>query len=117
MKSLQALIAESTGHVRTLNSACAKDEYRENSGYLIDIRENAEVKAKPVTASHHIARGVLEMKIGELCSDANAPIYLHCASGGRARLAAAQLLLMGYQDVTAISDDIDTVCEAFNDGK
>ena len=70
---------------------------------------------KSAAKSYNIPRGVLEMKITEVCPDANAPIYLHCASGGRARLAAEQLLRMGYLRVAAISCNIDDVCRAFQD--
>ena len=113
LKTLQELIAETTGHVRTADSATAKNESTANGGYLIDVREPGEVQQQPSRGSHNIPRGVLEMKITDLCSDATAPIYLHCASGGRARLAADQLIRMGYENVTAVTCSIDNVCRVF----
>ena len=38
-------------------------------------------------------------------------IYLHCASGGRAALAAEQLQRIGYKNVKAISCGHDEVCQ------
>jgi phage shock protein E len=113
LKTLPQLIQETTGHVRVLDAAHASAECRDYSGLLIDVREPAEAQAKSPAGSHNIPRGVIEMKITALCPDANAKIYLHCAAGGRARLAAAQLLAMGYKDVTAISCGVDDVCEVF----
>ena len=115
LKTIQQLIADTTKHVPTLDAATAKRERAENGGYLIDVREPGEVAMKQAQGAHNIPRGVLEMKITELCPVASDPIYLHCASGGRARLSAAQLLLMGYQQVVAISNDVDEVCRIFSD--
>ncbi|MEH6590412.1 MAG: rhodanese-like domain-containing protein [Halioglobus sp.] len=113
LKTLPQLILETTGHVRVLDAAQASTECRERNGLLVDVREPAEAQAKSPAGSHNIPRGVIEMKISTLCPDADAKIYLHCATGGRARLAAAQLLTMGYEDVTAISCSVDDVCAVF----
>jgi phage shock protein E len=115
LKTIQELIADTTKHVTTMDAAAAKRERAENGGYLIDVREPGEVAVKQARGTHNIPRGVLEMKITELCPVAGDPIYLHCASGGRARLSAAQLLLMGYQHVVAINNDVDEVCRIFSD--
>lgn len=113
LKTLQELIAETTAHVRTADSVTAKKEFTANGGYLIDVREPAEVKQQSPRGSHNIPRGVLEMKIPALCPEETSPLYVHCASGGRARLAADQLIRMGYQNVTAVTCSIEKVCQAF----
>ena len=115
LKTVPELIADTTQHVETMDAATAKRQRAEYGGYLIDVREPAEVALKQAQGAHNIPRGVLEMKIGELCPVQGDPIYLHCASGGRARLAAAQLLVMGYRNVVAISNDVDEVCRVFCD--
>lgn len=114
LKSLQELIAETTSEVRVTDARNALSERADNGGLLIDVREPIEAQEKSPTGSKNIPRGVLEMKISALCPSPDAAIYLHCASGGRARLAAEQLRRMGYRNVTAISCPIDTVCEVFN---
>jgi phage shock protein E len=113
LKTIPQLIQETTAHVRVLDATHASAECRERNGLLIDVREPAEAQAKAPAGSHNIPRGIIEMKISTLCPDADAKIYLHCATGGRARLAAAQLLAMGYEDVTAISCGVDDVCAIF----
>lgn len=83
-----------------------------NNGTVIDVREPEEVQAKPASASINIPRGVLEMLVTEKIRDADHPIYIHCASGARALLAAEQLERIGYKSVSVISCPIDSVCEA-----
>lgn len=107
------LVGQARAKVRSLDAAGAKAEIVENRGLLIDVREPAEVAAKPVHGSINIPRGVLEMKIGELCPRADQPIYIHCATGGRAALAAEQLQRMGYQNVQALACSVDEVSVLF----
>jgi len=85
-------------------------EQQENNGLLLDVREPAEVNAKPATNSINIPRGVLEMKLLEMCQDATKPIYIHCASGARATLSAIQLQRLGFENVNVITCGIDDVC-------
>ena len=113
--SLPELIQRTTGHVATVDALTARREIKVHGGTLIDVREPQEVATKAALGTHAIPRGILEMKISELCSDENSIIYLHCASGGRARLAASQLMAMGYKNVYAISCNVDDICMAFTD--
>ena len=114
--SLPELIQQTTGDVRTLDIDSARGEIAENNGVLIDVREAAEVSNMPTPATAAIPRGVLEIKITELAPAHDTPIYLHCASGGRARLCAAQLSRMGYTNVTAVTCPADKICLSFNEG-
>ena len=113
LKSLQQFISETTAGVNTMDAATARRMRAENGGYLIDVREPPETQTHAVPGAHNIPRGILEMKITELCPDPDDPIYIHCASGGRARLSAAQLMKMGYRNVTAITGNVEDVCRAF----
>lgn len=107
------LVAQARENVRCVDAATAQAEIAGNQGLLIDVREPAEVQAQPAKGSINIPRGVLEMKIGELCPRAEQPIYIHCATGGRAALAAEQLMRMGYRQVSALACGVDAVCAAF----
>jgi rhodanese-related sulfurtransferase len=49
------------------------------------------------------------MKMLELEKDAAKPIYLHCASGARAKLSAEQLIKMGYENVSVITCSLATI--------
>ncbi len=69
---------------------------------IIDVREPKEAEASKLSNSVNIPRGLLEMKIGDLCPDAAQPIFVHCGAGGRASMAAARLQEMGYTNVHVI---------------
>jgi len=116
LKSLPDLIQEVAGHVRAVDVRTAREEARENGGLIIDVREPPEVAEQASPGTVAIPRGVLEVKLPELVSEPSRPLYLHCASGGRARLSAEQLQRMGYENVTAISCGIETVCDVLSDG-
>jgi len=101
--------------IRTVTAEQAASEIKQNKGTLIDVREAAEVSAHPVRASVHIPRGVIEMKALELFKDANTALYLHCASGVRARLAAEQLSNMGYSNISVVTCSVGTINDTIND--
>lgn len=110
--TLPALIQQASQNVKRLDAVTAYAECKGNGGLVIDVREPGEVSNKAASGTINIPRGVLEMKITELCADPDKPIYLHCATGGRATLAAEQLQRMGYSNVAAISCGLDDVCKA-----
>lgn len=110
--TIPALIQQASQNVRRIDAATAFAECQSKSGLVIDVREPGEVSGKPVAGSVNIPRGVLEMKITDLCAEPDRAIYLHCATGGRATLAAEQLQRMGYSEVSAISCGLDDICKA-----
>jgi phage shock protein E len=116
VKTLPELIATVAGTVRTVDAATALAECRDNGGIIVDVREADEVAVRSARGTTHIPRGVLEMQLPKLAPEHDRPIYLHCASGGRARLAVAQLEQMGYENVTAISCPVEDVVKVFGDG-
>lgn len=89
--------------IRKVTAQQAAEERKAVDGVVIDVREPAECEADPVADSVAIPRGLLEMKALEMFPDPATPIYIHCASGARAQLAAEQLTKMGYNNVTAIT--------------
>ncbi len=116
LRSFPDIVAEASAGLRCLDAASAAAEHAENKGVLVDVREPGETSQKAAVGSHAIPRGVLELQITNIAPAHDHPIYLHCASGGRARMAAEQLQRMGYTRVTAITCALDQVCEAFGDG-
>lgn len=101
--------------IRCLSAQEAATELAVNQGLLIDVREPAEVAANPVPKATTIPRGVLEMQMLNTEKDATRPLYIHCASGVRAKLAAEQLILIGYENVSVVTcpvDDIKSVISA-----
>lgn len=111
LKTVPEMVAEARANLRCIDSAAAMAEIGVNDGSILDVREVVEVEHLNAPHSINIPRGVLEMKIGEAIADENHPIYLHCATGGRATLAAEQLVKMGYRNVSVITCPIDKVVE------
>lgn len=109
LKTIPELVAEASDGLRCISAEEAFRECASNGGHVIDVREPGEVDLHPVPGSLHIPRGVLEMKMLELSQDPQTPIYIHCASGVRARLAAVQLRNMGFTQVAAIGCNIEQV--------
>lgn len=112
LMSLLELLAVAGTNLRSLDAVTAMAECGDKGGTVIDVREPGEAQAKPAVASLNIPRGVLEMIVLEKFKDAGHPLYLHCASGARATLAAEQLNRIGYANVTVIGCGIDAICEA-----
>jgi rhodanese-related sulfurtransferase len=78
---------------------------------LVDVREDGEFKAGHVPGTVHISRERLEFRIWKPLGypakvDLNRKIYVQCASGGRATLAAKQLKDIGFTNVTAVVMDL-----------
>lgn len=111
LKTIPELVAEARADLRCVDAATALSEMEENRGTIIDVREIVEVDNLAAPRSLHIPRGILEMKITEVIPDENHPIYLHCATGGRATLAAQQLVKLGYQQITVVTCPINAVKE------
>lgn len=114
LKSIQDRINSISVPIRTISADEAAQETAQNNGLIIDVREPAEVEQSPTPGTVNIPRGVLEMQILEKEKDASRPIYVHCASGVRAQLAAEQLSLMGYENVTALTCDVPKIQKALS---
>jgi rhodanese-related sulfurtransferase len=112
LKTIPELIAAARTELRCIEAALAVAEARQNGGVLIDVREAAEAQQSPAPHSVNLPRSMLEMKVLEHVKQAETPLYLHCATGVRATLAAEQLLRMGYEQVSVITCPLNQVCAA-----
>ncbi|MEM9251113.1 MAG: rhodanese-like domain-containing protein [Planctomycetota bacterium] len=111
MLKFDELVQQVAPQVRCISARDAARELKGQGALVIDVRESAEVSSRPNHRATHIPRGVIELHIGKHCDDPDQAIYLHCAAGGRATLAAEQLQRMGYRSVTAIVGKLDEVLE------
>jgi rhodanese-related sulfurtransferase len=107
--TIKELLADAGQAVTKMTIAQAAPLLRGSDHLLIDLREHQEVQKLPVTGALHIPRGVLEMQLLEKFNDPQRAIFLHCASGGRATLAAEQLQRLGYQQVVAITSKVEDI--------
>jgi phage shock protein E len=69
---------------------------------LLDVRDREEFEAGHIEGAMNVSRGTLEMRIGEVAPDKQAPIVCHCGGGNRGALAADTLQRMGYTQVVSI---------------
>lgn len=111
LKDITQLIQEIRPSLRCVTAATAMAELQQNNGIIIDVREPAEFAEQATTKAINIPRGIIEMKASKLYPEANTLIYIHCATGMRASLAAEQLRRIGYSEVSVITCDLKTVCE------
>lgn len=115
MKTLPEIVAETKESLHCLTPQAAREQIaRDEKPLLIDVREPGEAEDKRVAGFNNIPRGVLEMKIYDYTQDPDRPIYLHCATGGRAALSAAALENMGFRNVHVIDCDADTLIKTMD---
>ena len=116
LKSVPELVAMAKASVDTLSAAdAAKRIANENDILLLDVRETEEYKSGSIEGALNIPRGILEIKISGLATQAAHPIIIHCAAGGRAVLAAKALGEMGYKNVIAVTAGFEELRTAVAD--
>ena len=77
-------------------------ELRENKGsVLMDVRTAQEYSQGHIPGSINIPLDSID-EIGNMVSDKNVPLYVHCLSGARSGRAVSALKGMGYGNVKNI---------------
>jgi rhodanese-related sulfurtransferase len=79
------------------------DARRETGAVVIDVRDREEYEQGHMEGAMNVSRGTLEMRIGEVVADKDAPIVCYCAGGNRGALAADTLQRMGYTNAVSIA--------------
>ena len=110
IKSIQNLVSEAMGEIKTINVDEAYQKFENNNCNLIDIREINELdNSGRVEGASHIPRGMLEVYLdpnspiiqnGQV--DKNKELILFCAGGVRSALAVKSLKEMGYEKISHI---------------
>jgi rhodanese-related sulfurtransferase len=110
IKSIQNLVSEAMGEIKTINADEAYQKFENNNCNLIDIREINELdNTGRVEGASHIPRGMLEVYLdpnspiiqnGQI--DKNKELILFCAGGVRSALAVKSLKEMGYEKISHI---------------
>jgi phage shock protein E len=112
--SAKELIASAKSQCNCIDQLAAKLLFdRHDDAIIIDVREPHEVNEACLIDSTNIPRGLLEMKIVDICEDPDTPILIHCAAGGRASLAASTLQMMGYSNVHVIDATFEEIRHVF----
>lgn len=83
---------------------------QQQGAVLVDVRDSDELAGRPaVPGALNISRGRLEVKIGDVAADKDAPLVLYCAAGNRGALAADSLQQMGYRNVVNVAGGLDAL--------
>jgi|RifCSPhighO2_12_1023870.scaffolds.fasta_scaffold79775_2 rhodanese-related sulfurtransferase len=82
---------------------------------LLDVRDKEEFEKSHIEGAVNISRGTLEMLIGEIAPDKQAPIVCHCGGGNRGALAADTLQKMGYTQVVSIEGGLSAYKASYDD--
>ena len=73
--------------------------FRENKeAVLLDVRTREEYASGHIEGSRNLPLDEID-KVDFLIKDKNAPLYVHCLSGGRSARATAYLKSKGYREV------------------
>ena len=108
MKTAHDLVAAAKSHIHEVPLSEAEQAIAQ-ADVLIDVREQDEFATGHLPGAIHASRGMLEFKLSsnpEL-SARDRKIVLYCKTSGRAALAAASLLEMGYLNVKSIAGGFD----------
>ena len=108
MKTAHDLVAAAKACVPEISVANADQAIRE-ANVLVDVREADEFAVGHLPGAVHISRGMLEFRFQAMpaLQSRDIKIVLYCKTSGRAALAGAALLDMGYLNVQNIAGGFD----------
>ncbi len=114
LKTADDMIRAVQAEIECVDVAKAKEIYDANpDAVIIDVREAHSAEQSKLSESVNISRGLLEMKVQQVCPLASTVILTHCGGGGRASLAAHTLQQIGYEHVCAITAPFDEIRKTF----
>lgn len=86
----------------SLSMAQVQQELAQNPNIrLVDVRTEEEFSDGHIPNSVNVPLGSIQ-QIGEVVPNQNEKLFVYCLSGSRSEMACAQLVQMGYSDVTNI---------------
>lgn len=108
MKTAHDLVQAAKARITEIQPQNA-DDVLQQADLLIDVREPDEYRAGHVVGAVNIPRGLLEFRMSSTpdYEPRDKKIVIYCKTSGRAALAAAALLDMGYLSVQSIAGGID----------
>jgi rhodanese-related sulfurtransferase len=108
LKTAHDLVAAAKARVTEISVANADHAIRE-ADVLVDVREADEFAAGHLPGAVHVSRGMLEFRFQAMpaLQARDIKIVLYCKTSGRAALAGAALLDMGYLNVQNMAGGFD----------
>ncbi len=105
MTSTDHIIAQARQGVREASAQEVHARLKQEKDLtVVDVREREEFIEGHLPDAVNLPRGFLELRIENVTSDRETPILVYCGGGVRSALAAKTLRLMGYVNVTSMSD-------------
>lgn len=83
-----------------LLSIAVVSDIRAEEAYWIDVRTIEEYNTEHVSQAVNIPYTEIAVRIGEVTTDRDAPIYVYCRSGRRSGIARETLIAQGFTNVT-----------------
>ena len=114
LKTLADIVAHAREGLVTLTIEQATPLIKKTNSLFIDVREPSEFTTRSAKGAINIPRGVLEPQMLQKFPDEHLAIFVHCATGARATLAAEQLVRLGYQNVRVIISGLDEIIASIN---
>jgi rhodanese-related sulfurtransferase len=86
-------------------------DWQEGDFQLVDVRSDDEVRRGIIEGAVHIPMPMIPVRANEL--DANRPVVVYCASGGRSAQVAYYLLRNGFEEVYNLQGGIQAWGRAY----
>jgi rhodanese-related sulfurtransferase len=99
----QKLVADAKSRIEEISPGEAAEQAGTGAALLVDVREKDEWEEGHAAGAVHLSRGMLEVEIEEVATDANQTILVYCGAGGRSALAADNLQKMGFNNVRSVA--------------
>ena len=100
------------GSAAGLNAAAAVQLINREKALVVDVCTADEYAAGHVSGSRHVPLAELTARLGEVAKNKKQPLLMVCASGPRARSAAAMARKLGYENVQVLAGGLKAWKEA-----
>lgn len=97
------IVNEAKKRIKEITPQTLKEKMdKQESFYLVDVREESEWEGGHIPNALHIGKGVIERDIEKNIPDPQAEIIVYCSGGFRCALVAESLNKMGYANVYSL---------------
>ncbi len=91
---------------KQVNTTEAVQLLNKDDSVVLDVREDAEVRAGKIKGAKHIPLGQLKNRLMELDAAKAKPVLVYCRSGNRSAHACNQLTKAGFSNVSNLAGGI-----------
>ena len=95
-----------TRKYQQVNTTQAVQIFNQDASFIIDVREDSEVRAGKLKGAKHIPLGQLKDRLTELEAAKTKPVLVYCGSGSRSAHACNLLTKAGFENVSNLAGGI-----------